>query len=1212
MGLFSQDEDESQGLFTEPSEGPRRKYGPPTSKTTDPKFESELLTGRSLSSIQTQVDLTRGKRGPLKQAFDGKGSLFGPEEPPQTIEMDTVASRISEDDTAGVASNTLEFLFGPELGLIGIAHDAEGWSWQVDNIQQQWSENPLWVNALAATSLVGSLLLPSAMAVRSSMKFGKLASKAGKIANEADEIGKWKTMGLIADQNVNTYSQLGGNYEKTIQMLRKQEVALTRYEAMKARAQRAANGDLTWGTPVEKVQHEFDKRFAQSYNAVIGNAGNGDIKSQFHAMHDELWKEDTIGTLLSDMPDEKSGPAIYAYLMGRNNPALSGKAKQRFGSLSEKDKLWADVYYEAAKKRQTQMLEDGFITPETYKAIGDIHLPAQFQGTGDPMLDVGRQYMVPVSTVNKRRGISGIVAVEEERKGLGRLFGKTKTKYVPEGEFEYVPIKLDTRPRLDSSTMMHREGTQDEIFERLISGDLLSDPADFTVRGYMMDGLLHSNFSFVRDLATDSRFIATADNISEWGGNAKKAAKAGFVSLEYAPSGASATLRRMIAKKTGKPEEALPWIRKEIFDDIFGKEGMMAQTNSAAGDMMDVMTTIYKTMKTAGSIPTHLQNLTGNMIFLSQAGFNPVAPANVKLMGQVTNVFNRVAEINSAGTKAGLKGRSLFDKNTGMLKGVDLGKIKVGGKTFNMNEEMFDPIMRDLIEESAFESVEGSGHLVNILSRLREDQHATKGMIKLYMKGKNAAQLGGKAPWFDKLTKAYLGEDMVPKMAYFLHLRGQGLSRQAAATEVARRLPMYGTVGSAIKGSRRFAFPWATFPAEAVRITKNNIQDHPLRMIPWLKAPQLMQSAFSAMGYSEGPRGVAETKKQLPFWAQSPTTVVTEADTGAVVGGGMTGAIVGGALGAAVTRSAGGAYAGMGAGAILAAMTSAFTTSDEAGEQMRGAMMDFLPHSTFMMTTNSVDFGGEYLPFKDLKGAIEQSPAEPLAILKPLVAAFSGETPYGEPVGRGTVGSGLAKTFAGMVGFLAPPLIQKYGLKLTTPDVPLWGEPTGITNVSRFLTDTGQAIDPMTGRPGSMSHDFLLNNFGAWKSYSATAEQQLANEAMADRNLEKVRNNLTKNLKYHLENQNERDVVRILSNVQATFANQYVYDPLLAQNKYTAWLERHAKTLGRHPKLRGWSEEELIARLEEAGELAGYARSSARNKLIDTLRTELMLKGNMR
>jgi hypothetical protein len=198
-----------------------------------------------------------------------------------------------------------------------------------------------------------------------------------------------------------------------------------------------------------------------------------------------------------------------------------------------------------------------------------------------------------------------------------------------------------------------------------------------------------------------------------------------------------------------------------------------------------------------------------------------------------------------------------------------------------------------------------------------------------------------------------------------------------------------------------------------------------------------------------------------------------------------------------------------------------------------------------------------------------------------------------------------------MVGFLAPPLIQKYGLKLTTPDVPLWGDPTGVTNVSRFLTDTGQAIDPMTGRPGSMSQDFLLNNFGAWKSYASTGEQQLANEAMADRNMEKIRNNLTKNLKYHLENQNEKNVVDILSNVQATFANQYVYDPLLAQNKYTLWLERNAETIGRHPKLRGWSQEELISRLQEAGELAGYARSSARNKLIDTLRNELMLKGGM-
>ena len=1208
MGLFSQDDStEDKGLFSDPGDGPRKKYA--KGKKSEPKFESAALSSDMLQYAQTKVDVSRGKRGPLKAGFDSSGSLFAPEEPGISIETDRVASRISDEDTGNVASNTLDFLFGPELGLIGMAHDAEGWSWSVDNIQQQWSENPLWVNALAATSLVGAILLPSTMAVRSSMKIGKLAGRAGRLANEVDELSKWKSMGLISDQGVNTFSQLGGEYEKTVMLLRKQEVALTRYESMKARAQRAANGELSWGTPVEKVQHEFDKRFAQSYNAAIGQAGNGDIKGQFHALHDELWKNDTIGTILGDMPDEKAGPAIYAYLLGRNNPALAGKAGKQFGKLSDKDKLWADFYYEAAAKRQTQMLEDGFITPETYKAIGDIHLPAQMKGSIDPMMDVGRQQMVPVSTLKTRKGVAGIVEQTEERTGLGRLFGKTKTTYKPEGEFEYVAVKMDTRPRLDSGTMLHRQGTQDEIFDRLTSGQLLTDPADVSVRGYMLDGLLHSNFSFVRDLAMDSRHIATATDIAEWGGNARKAAKAGFVRLDYAGEGAASTLRRMIAKKSGMPEAELPWIRKEVFDDIFGPDGMMAQTTSAGGDMMDVMTTIYKTMKTAGSIPTHLQNLTGNMIFLSQAGFNPVAPANVALMGKLTGTFNKIADINAAGKKAGISGRSLFDPKSGTLKGVDLGKIKVRGKTFDMNEEMFDPIMRDLIEESAFESVEGSGHLVNIASRLREDQHMTKGMIKLYMKGKNAAQLGGKAPWFDKLTKSYLGEDMVPKMAYYMDLRGRGLSRQAAATEVARRLPMYGTVGSAIKGSRKFAFPWATFPAEAMRITKNNIQDNPLRMVPWLKAPQLMQSIFSGMGYAEGPRGVEEAKKGLPFWAQKDTTVVAEGGASAVAGGGMTGAIVGGAIGAAATRTAGGAYAGMAAGGILAAMTAALTTSDEHGEEMRGALLDFLPHSTFMLTTNSVDFGGEYVPFKDMRGMIEQSPAEPLAILKPLVAAFSGETPYGAPVGSGTVSSGLAKTFAGMVGFLAPPLIQKYGLKLTTPDVPLWGDPTGITNVSRFLTDTGQAIDPMTGRPGSMSQDFLLNNFGAWKSYASSGEQQLANEAMADKNMEQIRNSMTRNLKYHLENQNEKDVVRLLSNVQATFANQYVYDPLLAQNKYTEWLERHAETIGRHPKLRGWSEEELIARLQEAGELAGYARSSARTKLLETLRNELALKG---
>jgi hypothetical protein len=417
---------------------------------------------------------------------------------------------------------------------------------------------------------------------------------------------------------------------------------------------------------------------------------------------------------------------------------------------------------------------------------------------------------------------------------------------------------------------------------------------------------------------------------------------------------------------------------------------------------------------------------------------------------------------------------------------------------------------------------------------------------------------------------------------------------------------MYNTVGSAIKKGRKFAFPWATFPAEAMRITKNNIQDHPLRMIPWLRAPQIMQSVFSGMGYAPDTReAVEDVKNQLPVWAQGHTTVVGEGGAIGLLGAGGTGALMGGAAGAAIGKS--GVAAGIGAaiGGGISAALSSVTTDEFHAKQMRGAMMDWLPHSTFLQTTTAEEYYGKYMPAKDIQGILEQMPAEPLAILKPMISAFSGETAYGEAVGDGTLGGGLEKTIAGMLGFLAPPLLQKYGFKLTTPDVPLYDGPGGgIINYSRALVDSGNAVDPMTGRPGSMTHDFIMNNVGMFKSYAATGEQQLANEAITEKHMGKVRKHLVKNLDYHLDMEDDEEVVGILTKIQGSFTEQYMHDPRTAQLKYTEWLKKHSKTLGRHPKLKMWSDEEIKKRLDLAGQLGADARSRARNTLIQALRDE--------
>ena len=344
--------------------------------------------------------------------------------------------------------------------------------------------------------------------------------------------------------------------------------------------------------------------------------------------------------------------------------------------------------------------------------------------------------------------------------------------------------------------------------------------------------------------------------------------------------------------------------------------------------------------------------------------------------------------------------------------------------------------------------------------------------------------------------------------------------------------------------------------------------------MPWLQLPAITQSILSATGQGpQSPEALDEAKRQLPMWAQRSETVVGTSGAGRTIGGGTSGALAGGVaggrLGGARGALAGAAIGGLG-GAGLANMVS----DAEDGDRLRGIVLDWLPHTSFFLTSTSPEFGGENLPFKDLQGLIEQAPAEPLAIFKPIMDALHGRTAWGQEIQGEDVGDQFGKAFAGILGFLAPPFIQKYGLKTTTPDISytewLTGEPVSgdITNMSRALIDTGAAIDPTTGRPGSFTNDFFLKNFSIWKSWAADPAVKLANETGTEKHLRDVRNLLSKNLSFYLENGNDGRATDILTNVMSTFSRQYPGDPKLAQEKYSEWLERRISSIGRHPRLR--------------------------------------------
>jgi len=237
-----------------------------------------------------------------------------------------------------------------------------------------------------------------------------------------------------------------------------------------------------------------------------------------------------------------------------------------------------------------------------------------------------------------------------------------------------------------------------------------------------------------------------------------------------------------------------------------------------------------------------------------------------------------------------------------------------------------------------------------------------------------------------------------------MQLRKRGLSIEQSVMMISRKFPQYNTVGSFIKGARKHALPWATFPAEVTRIMRNNMVDRPLASAMWFQAAGANQAAMSGLGFAPSdPEQIAQAKESAPFWANKPSTVITSA-AGAVVGAGI------------------GAWGSKGE------------------DSLRAWTLDFLPHSAVLPQTYDVhmDPGGNMV-----KELLKVSPIEPLSVMMPAIRLMMGEDEYGQEI---VADSGLdytSKAIVQTLGMITPPWIQKYGLRVGAPD-----KPTGLEAVS--------------------------------------------------------------------------------------------------------------------------------------------------------------------
>jgi hypothetical protein len=1109
---------------------------------------------------------------------------------PLTIESNALAA---PGPKASWDESVVDFMFGGEMALLGMQYDNGAITHDWDVAKKQWSEAPVWENVLNVISL-GSYAFPPARAAYLSAKFGKVGRVLGNLPSKADDVERLKAVGKLADDVTDVD-------DKTLKLLLQQEHNTAKHVDRASKVDMMANGeDVAPPSFMDKAKMKFDDLFANSYMDIVGGAAKGQegARNLVNKSINDAWRREDMGKLFTNMPDY--GPddtRFYEHFLSKAG------VRGAVSKLKGNDLRWADEMEALGKAHTQEALESGFMTPETIAHVtgkSGVHIPAQVKGTLMPDADTTRSLFMPTT----RKATAKEVAAGAAQHGD-----------------DLTVLKSIDIPRLDSPTLKARKADLPEVHRKMLDGELITDPYNMTVRGYMTDRMLLNNYKAVTDLATRSGYGFNKADLVEKFGSVAKAEKAGYVSLENLQGEIPRTLRRMIEKKNPSALGAggeLPMMRKEVFEELFAEDGMFAQTQQAVG-LFEALVSIHKTAKTGYSVPTHIQNIVSNIAMLAQRGYNFTSPSNAKVGVKSAQVVARIGEHLKAKKALGPYSLAKAIKE-GPVKGINLGKYKMpNGKVLDLNDEVLNPQVMALIEESSFEMAEGHARMEKMLQNIGSQKGLTRGLLKGYQKVENLANK--KFGIFEKMSHAYLAEDMVPKLSYYLDLRSKGLTAEAAVIEVGRALPMYATVGSAVRGARKVALPWASFPTEALRITKNNLMDHPLRMMPWLQAPAIMRSALAVTGQGPATRADAkEDSRSLPLWAQKQTTVMAESGlveaAGTTAGAAGTGALMGGIFGGTTGAALGGA-AGLAAG-----LAYNFNNEKADTEHMRGVMLDWLPHSPWTLQQVSPEATGDAVPWNNWKQAVEQNPlGKPASILLDLTNLIQGKNSYGEEMkSEGMVDSMMQMT-AGMIGFLSPPLLQKYAFQVgKTPDISLveqalggdapMGRQLDPTNMARLGIDSGLVIDPVTGRPGNLSFDMFMNNFTGIKSYATDPSNRLFNESLHEQHYTEQISAATRNLRAYAENGMEDETVGRLRMIQSIFAKKHSESPQLAERKYAEWLKRHLDSIGKHPRLKGWSKEELEGRITEMSRFSEEYRGRARSDMVELIKGQLALKGS--
>jgi hypothetical protein len=1015
-------------------------------------------------------------------------------------------AKVDETTMNGVEimRNFANFIAHDEMAMVGVEWGKEKINWNLDVARDFIADHP-WRAGLAVAGASGPLFAGAK----------RIARVVSGGADAAIDSGRLLERGLI--DNIADFDKLSAGAKKIVNGQADRIADIAEMQAA------IKNGTAT---PIQQMKASFHSSFGNAYldDQAMERMSPYSTLKEWAKRSEELVAGKTVTNML-DMADNVPTHEGTSILHALKDP-------KQLAGLSNQAKAFALAYGDEARNMQKQLLAEGFIDQETADKIGDVWFSTL--RTDTPMFEEGAT--TAVHSVIKRRTLDPEVAgslrvINIPRTGSANLKERAldstqvtsliKRQRAAEALTADKPERalalLKHAPEEAEAINLIKSGRHDDAKALLgREGFIGSNPKDMVVKSMLQQKLLFENFKTLREVAMNPNMTKTFEEVQAMSSTTRKR----MMSLDRMEN--ASVLRRMVAKKMGKTSvDKLGYVHESMFEAL--ADVTNENTISSGISLLEVGTAILKTMKTSANPFTHLQNIVGNMVFLHMAGFNAFNPKNAAL---IRTSWTAAADWQ----KARKTGASVAEIR-------ELGKLKSnvkGAADIDIASELMNPLLsgeHGILDMSSMEASEGIPMLGKLARSAGDEQMLAKGLIK-------GAQKLTHYTGIEKMADVYMAEDSSMKLAYYLHLRTEGLNPLAAANEVAKRLPMYGTVGGAVKRGRKVLFPWASFPTEATRIMKNNMIDHPFRTAGWMHAPNLVQAGMAQGPQAFGGKGmsyeeVESRKEQNPNWAQKLTSVVTP--------------------------------------------------FRDKNDDVRTMLMDFLPMSAMLPPTVSET--------ADWRESLPYGAGNPAPIVTGFVDALMGRGSFGQeiPVDPNNLLSRPYSVLTSTIGMLAPPLVQRY---LFDPNLP--------NQVYRAGIDTGNMIHPSTGKTGDWLYDAVLNNF-AVKNYAGSAQVETANKRYGLRESQTYRGRLGKEFNAWVSSGSSDKAADTLRDVYQSFLGDTPENPGLAHQNYIDWVKLHSREIMKDPALRGISKEQLLTQISAVGDSTAGVINDAQQEYLDLL-----------